>query len=105
MANKKSTRRVPTVRVAGNMNYNHEHLLNSKEFVGSVYYETISGIEEALNCNRKTATLFSIEDSENYIEIEKEQWLDALESCIDYYSETEEYELCNEIQKLKTKIK
>lgn len=67
--------------------------------------EVPNSIEYALE-NRKTfASIFEINDSNCYIELHKNQWVQALETCIIFYIEEEDYESCNRITKLIDKIK
>jgi hypothetical protein len=74
-------------------------------FVKAVFTETIAGIKEAINNKTKTATLFQLAKSDYYIELEKSQWKQALQTCIDKLIETEQYEECSKIKALIDKIK
>ena len=103
MANKKEVRRVPLMKVASNDKYTHEHLLGSDAFVNAVYNETVIGIEDAINNNNKTAILFLLGNSDAHIEVSKADWKTALQSCVDYYVKTEQYEICSDIVKLMDK--
>ena len=105
MASRKEVRRVPLMKVASNDKYTHEHLLESETFIKAVYYETVNGIEDAITNNNKIAILFLIGNSDAHVEINKPEWEIALQSCIEYYSQLEEYELCVKIKKLMDKIK
>ena len=53
------------------------------------------------------ATIFEINNSETYIEIQKSQWIPALETVITWYSDekVQDYEKCAEIAKLIEDIK
>jgi hypothetical protein len=70
-----------------------------------VYYETVNSIEDAITNNNKIAVLFLIGNSDAHVEINKSEWKTALQSCIEHYSQLEEYELCVEIKRLIDKIK
>ena len=67
--------------------------------------EVPKSIEYALE-NRKTfASIFEINDSNCFIELHKNQWVQALETCIIFYIEDEDYESCNKITKLIDRVK
>lgn len=67
--------------------------------------ETPKAIEYALENKKTFASIFEINDSNCYIELHKNQWIQALETCIIFYIEEEDYESCNKITKLIEKIK
>jgi hypothetical protein len=67
--------------------------------------ETPKAIEFALDNKKTFASIFEINDSNSYIELHKNQWVQALETCILFYIEEEDYESCNKITKLIEKIK
>jgi hypothetical protein len=104
---KKSTRKVPSmvVTVNGGGEANIDSLCNNEVFSRTVFKETFLGIKDAIETKKKTAILFELEKSEYFIEIEKLDWKQALESCIDRFIETEQYEKCSEIKELIDKIK
>lgn len=104
MANKKEVRRVLLMKVASNNKFTHEHLLENNAFINAVYSETINGIEDAINNNNKSAILFLLGNSDAHVEINKSDWKLALQSCIDYYIGSEQYELCVDIKKLIDKL-
>ena len=104
---KKSTRKIPSmvITINGDGPADIESLCNNKIFAGAVYKEAIASIKDAINTKAKTAILFELEKSEYYIEINKSEWKQALQSCIDKLIETEDYELCSVIKELMDKIK
>ena len=104
---KKSTRKIPSmvVTVNGSGPADIESLCNNKVFAGAVYKEAIAGIKDAIQTKSKTAVLFELEKSEYYIELDKSDWKQALQSCIDKLIETEDYELCTLVKELIDKIK
>jgi hypothetical protein len=57
-------------------------------------------IEEAMIDKKIYASLFEINDSGQYVEIHKNHWIQALESCLVWYVEDENYEMCNHIKNL-----
>ena len=104
---KKSTRKIPSmvVTVNGSGPADIESLCSNKVFAGAVYKEAIAGIKDAIQTKSKTAILFELEKSEYYIELDKSDWKQALQSCIDKLIETEDYELCTLVKELIDKIK
>lgn len=57
-------------------------------------------IEDALVSNKIYASIFEINDSNNYIDIHKNYWVQALETCLVWYVEDEDYEMCTHIKNL-----
>lgn len=104
---KKSTRKIPSmvVTVNGGGEANIDSLCNNEVFSRAVYKETYLGIKDAIENKNKTAVLFELEKSDYFIEIEKPDWKQALQSCIDKFLETENYEECGKIKELMDKIK
>jgi hypothetical protein len=104
---KKSTRRIPSmvITVNGGGAANIEALCTNEIFLRAVYKEAIASIKDAINNKKKTAILFELDKSEYYIEINKSEWKQALQSCIDKLVETEDYEMCIQIKDLIDKIK
>jgi len=104
---KKSNRLVPSmvINVEGEGKASADMLCESDVFVGAVFFETIEGIQDAIKNRSKTAVLFQISKSEYYLELDKSQWKQALQTCIDKFIETEDYEKCNDIKILIDKIK
>jgi len=104
----KKTNRVPPSVVIdkpeGKGEIDLDLLCSNKVFLDVVYKETIDGITEAITNKTKSATLFELNKSENFVEIEKPQWKQALESCIDFYLQTEDYETCSKIKGIIDKI-
>jgi hypothetical protein len=104
---KKSNRQVPSmvITIKGEGQADIDALCKNKMFVKAVYIETIAGIKDAINTKSKTAILFQIAKSEYYLELDKSQWKQALQTCIDRLIETEQYEECSKIKVLMDKIK
>lgn len=57
-------------------------------------------IEDAIVDKKIYASLFEINDSGQYIEVHKNQWVQALETCLLWYVEDENYEMCTHIKNL-----
>ena len=104
---KKLTRKIPTMvlSVIGEGKPDVEALCNNKIFSRAVYSEAVEGIKDAIKNRAKTAILFELGKSEYYVELDKTEWKQALQTCMDRYVEKELYETCAEIKILIDKIK
>jgi hypothetical protein len=67
---------------------------------GLLKVEVPKAIEYAIQNKKTFASIFEINDSNSYIELHKNQWISALETCILFYVEEEDYESCNKMTKL-----
>jgi hypothetical protein len=67
---------------------------------GLLKVEVPKAIEYAIENKKTFASIFEINDSNSYIELHKNQWIFALETCILFYVEEEDYEACNKMTKL-----
>lgn len=67
--------------------------------------EVPKSIEYAMDNKKTFASIFEINDSNCYIELHKNQWIQALETCVLFYIEEEDYESCNKITKLVERLK
>lgn len=104
---KKSSRQVPSmvITVKGEGQADIEALCENETFVNAVFIETIAGIKDAISTKSKTAVLFQIAKSDYYLELDKSQWKQALQTCIDRFIDDEKYEECSKIKLLMDKIK
>jgi hypothetical protein len=57
-------------------------------------------IETAIVGKKIYAPIFEINDSGYYVEIHKHHWVQSLETCLVWYVEDEDYEMCNHIKNL-----
>lgn len=103
----KKTRIVPTMMLSinGDDKPDIESICSNDVFSNAVYSETFEGIKDAVKNNKKAATLFTIGRTEYFIELNKDQWIPALQSCISKFEKEEQYEKCIEINELISKIK
>ena len=88
------TRRIPIFE------YNEE-LKSSKH---KVYKSLIDGVTEAIKNKKETIKLCEVKNSGIYITVEKEEWKNSLDSALEYYISTEEYEECSKIKNLINKL-
>ena len=81
-------------------NVDPELLVKSKELKDLLKTQVVETIILALNHNKLYACVFEINDSNSYIEIHKNHWIQALETCLLWYVEDENYEMCTKIKDL-----
>ena len=65
-----------------------------------VYKSLIDGVSEAIKTNKSEIKLCEVKNSNLYITVEKPEWKKSLDSALQYYIDTEEYEECLKIKKL-----
>jgi len=59
-----------------------------------------NSIEDAIVNNKVYAPIFEINDTDHYVEIHKNHWVQALETCLLWYIDDENYEMCNHIKNI-----
>ena len=88
------TRRIPIFE------FNEE--LKSKKH--QVYKSLIEGVTEAIKSDKKEIKLCEVKNSGVFIPVEKPEWRESLDSALQYYIDTEEYEECSKIKNLIDKL-
>ena len=103
----KQTRIIPTMMLTinGDGEVDIDAIINNDIFSKAVYLETFAGIKDAIVNKKKTAVLFTIGRTDYFIELNKDQWKNALQSCITIFEKDEQYEKCIEVSELISKIK
>ena len=69
-----------------------------------VYESLIKGVSEAIKTDKELIKLCEVKNSGVYITVEKPEWKQSLDSALQYYIDTEEYEKCSEIKNLINKL-
>ena len=69
-----------------------------------VYYQTVTGIRDAIKRKLKHAKIVEINSTGQYLTVEKQDFKSALDKSISYYEVFEDYETCAEIVKLKNQL-
>jgi hypothetical protein len=77
-----------------------EEVQKSKELKKLIKQQAPECIRLAFESNKQYATLFEINDSSYYVELHKKNWVQALETCLLWYVEEENYEMCTSIKDL-----
>ena len=88
------TRRIPIFE------YNEE-LKSSKH---KVYKSLVDGVTEAIKTDKEEIKLCEVKNSGIFITVEKQEWKNSLDSALQYYINTEEYEECSKIKNLIDKL-
>ena len=89
-----TSRRIPILS-------NNEELSSKKH---QVYKSLIDGVIEAIKSNKKEIKLCEVKNTNVYITVEKKSWKQSLDSALQFYIDTEEYEQCSKIKDLIDKL-
>jgi hypothetical protein len=57
-------------------------------------------VYESHSARKQYATIFEINSTDHYIEIPKRDWVPALETCIMWFLEIEQYEKCTKLKQI-----
>ena len=60
--------------------------------------------KEALLKRKKSAQIFRLNNTEFYLEIPENQWIQAINSCIYHFEKEQEFEKCDILSKLRYSI-
>lgn len=105
MAERKQERIIPVLNVYPIDESVTDFILESEEVQRFIYEHTTAGISDALSKRKTTAQLFRVNNTEEYVELSKDQWVSAIDSCIKYYEKQEKFEKCANLTTLRSKIK
>lgn len=75
-------------------------LLENEDLLNMIKVETPLAIEEAFKNKKTFATLFEINGVDLYLDIPKQYWIPALETCIRFMIEREDFEKCIPLRNL-----
>ena len=75
-------------------------LLDNEDLLNLIKIETPKAIEEAFRNKKTFATLFEINGIDLYLDIPKQYWVPALEKCIHFMIEREDFEQCIPLRNL-----
>lgn len=101
---KVSPRQIPILNIYPIDGVPPEVISESLQLMKFIYTETPKAIKEAIRTKKQSATVFQVNNQDAYLEIGKEDWEKAIDTCIVYYSEKEKYEMCSELQSIKDSI-
>ena len=98
-------RKIPKVVFPSLDDVYSDELESDTKFNGLLKKEAPIAIKIAFEENKLFATLFEINNTGQFIDIPKQYWIEALNTCIESYVKEEEYEKANETVTLIEKIK
>ena len=101
----KSRRKIPIFKVLVMPDADYSQIINIPEVKEVIMDEVVIAIKEGVSTKKKSISLFSLANSEYYIELEKPQWGTSLQQALSYYESEENYTKCMECRELLKKIK
>ena len=81
------------------------NLLENEALLAMIKKETPLAIEEAFKSKKTFATLFEVGGTGFYLDLPKQYWIPALETCITFKLEEEEFEDCIAMKNLIEQIR
>lgn len=83
-----------------------EDTTNKKQYQKILYASILDGVEQTLANGKPSFIMARVDDGRNVkdVSILKESFKSNLETCLDFYEQTEEYELCSKTLNLINKI-
>lgn len=78
--------------------------LELKQKKSQVYRSLVEGIAEAIKDESDEIKLCEIKYANTYLTVHKDAWSGSLAKAMDFYIESEQYEVCGKIKNLITKI-
>ncbi len=86
-----------------------DQVAQSKELKELIKVQVPAAINDSMIRGKTYASIFEINDTSCYVELHKKDWVQALETCLVWYVEDEDYEMCTHIkdmiQTIQTKVK
>jgi hypothetical protein len=95
--------KAPTIKLLSTDSKDFSELLKQKIFVDYVKENSYKAIKKAISNNLDKAELFRIDNLSLVLELDKSQFVSALNSIIEYYSFIEDYDTCIKITSLISK--
>ena len=79
-----------------------EDTANKVKYQKMLYASILDGVEQTLKNGKPSFVMARVDDGRNVkdVSILKESFKSNLETCLDFYEQTEEYELCSKTLKL-----
>jgi hypothetical protein len=79
-----------------------EDAANKSKYQKMLYSSILDGVEQTLKNGKTSFVMARVDDGKNVrdVEILKESFKSNLETVLDFYEQTEEYELCSKTLKL-----
>ena len=91
----KKKRKIPVI------SFNELELKKKKP---QVYKSLVEGITEAFEAKTDEIKLCEVKYANTYLTVHKDAWSGSLAKAMDFYIESEQYEICGKIKKLINKL-
>ena len=101
---KPKVRKIPSLNIMVNGNIDIDTLSRIPEFMKTIQNETLYAIQEGLNKNKQSVSLFEINHSGYYIDLERENWKSSLEHILNHFEKDEDYNKCIQCRDLIEKL-
>ena len=98
-------RKIPVFKVSIMGDGDYEEIVNIPEVKEAVLDEVLSAIKEGVEKKKKSISLFSLANTDYYIELDRQEWSTSLNKALDFYVKGENYSKCIECRDLIKKIK
>ena len=69
-----------------------------------IYSSLVEEVSEAIKEDKNKVRICEIKNSNTYVTVERKDWKSSLDSALEYYIGTEEYEECSKIKNLIDKL-
>lgn len=97
-------KQVPSLHVFPLNEDTSDYILGSDEIKNYIYKNTYECLIDASSRRKKSAQIFRLNNTEFYLEIPDNQWIQAIDSCIVHFEKEQEFEKCAILSKLRSKI-
>lgn len=81
-----------------------QKVADSQDLKKLIKQQIPDAVRMAIDARKTYASLFEINDSSCYVDLHKKEWINALETCLLWYVEDENYEMCTKIKDLINEI-
>lgn len=96
----KVKRRIPVFKMSIIPNMDYSQLNNIPGVKDLVINELLIAIKEGISNKRKSISLFTLVNTDYYIELQKNQWVNSLNAALKHYESIEDYNKCIECRDL-----
>jgi len=96
----KIRRKIPKFKLSIVPNMDYSQIISIPGVKELIMDELLKAIKDGVNNKRKSISLFSLANTDYYIELEKNQWSLSLQKALDHYVELEDYNKCIECRDL-----
>ena len=95
---------VPNLYITLQEGVEFEAIQDNIQIQSLIYDNVVTGITEAKKYNRTEATIVELNSTGNYITIDKKHWKQSLINAQQYFIQSENYEACIDIKKLRESL-